>query len=243
VSLRRAPRSRPERPGRSARAERGNDRPTARPPARGTSSASARPDDGLAQSLASTLDGLAAFAASLERSGMPEALCDYTDLAEVLVHQRGHVLRQGRRDLDPLFEEIGRTARACEALLGGYAGAFGRIASAGTDQPDQGPLADAAATADGPTADESGPDRSAAPAAPPPTGRPLVALLLAEGPIGPRRAARRLGRPESELAPLWSDLVAAGLVECRGRGGGMSYRLAPAVAASLADALAAGPKR
>lgn len=170
--------------------------------------------DGLERSLASTRQGLATLLESLRASGLEAAARPYADMQLVLLQQRLWCRNNGREDLDPYFADIAASARAIHRILTAFDAAIARLARV----------------------DRLGP--SGQPSAPPASSAELAAVLLEEGVVSNARLAARLDWPEDDRRRFLRSLVEAGVLERRGWGRGLSYRLSDAVRRRAADEVA-----
>lgn len=185
--------------------------PEPRPSANGQPPA--EPD--LAASLQSTRRGLETLLRSLETSGFADSIGPYREMQVVLLQQRLWSRSQERAELDPEWEEIARTARAIEEILSGFASVMGELGQLDRIEP--------------------GPDGRRAPL------RGAVEPELAAALVGPSVSALQLAAvlpwPEDVRRRRLSELVAAGVLERRGWGRGLSYRPAGRARSRLTDAL------
>jgi hypothetical protein len=170
-------------------------------PRSGGNGASAAPGD-LRTSLESTRLGLARLLESLESSGFREAIGPYDDMRLVLLQQRLWTRANDRADLDALWEEIAATARAVHEILSGFAAVMAELADLDRTEPDP------------PRARQS--DEESA---------ELGRLLAVETAVSGRMLQERLPWPPEVRRRVLADLVAAGILERRGWGRSLSYRL------------------
>lgn len=199
------------RPRRMRRGRLSQPSPSPRPSANGQPKA--EPD--LAASLASTLGGLQTLLRSLEGSGFADSIGPYREMQVVLLQQRLWSRSNGRADLDPTWDEIAETARAIEEILGGFAGVMSELAHLDRIEP--------------------APDGR--PARLPDSVEPELAAVLVGPSVSAARLAAALPWPDDVRRRRLSELVAAGVLERRGWGRGLSYRPTAAVRARLANAL------
>jgi hypothetical protein len=171
----------------------------------------------LRHSLESTLRGLRTLVASLEGSGFKDAAGPYADMHLVLVQQRLWSRNQGRSDLDPLWEDIAATAGTAHEILSGFDAVMGDLAEIDRLEP---------ATD---SREHGGTDEALE-----------LARLFAAGTAVSGAALRaRLSWPEHERRRILARLVASGVLERRGWGRSLSYRLAGAARTRVADELGA----
>jgi hypothetical protein len=156
----------------------------------------------LRRSLESTLRGLRALLDSLERSGFKDAAGPYREMQVVLLQQRLWSRNHGRVDLDPLWSELAATARAADAILTEFGAVMADLAD--LDRIEPGP---AGATAR--PADEA----------------LELAVLLSEGSVSGASLRRGLPWPADLRRRRLAALVRGGVLERRGWGKSLSYRL------------------
>jgi hypothetical protein len=156
----------------------------------------------LRRSLESTLRGLRALLDSLERSGFKDAAGPYREMQVVLLQQRLWSRNHGRVDLDPLWSELAATARAADAILTEFGAVMADLAD--LDRIEPGP---AGATAR--PADEA----------------LELAVLLSEGSVSGASLRRGLPWPADLRRRRLAALVRGGVLERRGWGRSLSYRL------------------
>lgn len=164
-------------------------------------------------SLESTRSGLATLLASLEQSGFHEAAGPYRDMHVVLVQQRLWSRNHGRDDLEPLWSEIAETASRIEAILAGFAAVMGELGDVDRIEPDPSGAVrrDADATLE--------------------LARVFTAAASVSGPA----LRAQLPWPADVRRRRLSELVRAGVLERRGWGRSLSYRLTEAARERLAD--------
>jgi len=154
-------------------------------------------------SLESTRDGLATLLASLEQSGFGEATAPYREMQLVLLQQRLWSRTHGRDDLDPLWSEIAETAARIHAILAAFAEIMGELSALDRIEP-------------------GGSD-----AAHPPGDTLELARMFTEGArVSGSALHARLAWPPDLLRRRLAELVRDGVVERRGWGRSLSYRLA-----------------
>jgi hypothetical protein len=175
----------------------------------------------LGRSLESTVRGLRALLGSLERSGFKEAAAPYREMQLVLLQQRLWSRNHGRVDLDPLWSELAATARAIDEILAEFGDVMGDLAE--LDRIEPGPAGAVHRPADGTLE---------------------LAALLAGGSVSGASLRQRLSWPPDERRRRLAALVRSGVLERRGWGRSLSYRLAePArerVAAELRRVIESG---
>ena len=174
--------------------------------------AEAPPD--LRRSLESTLRGLRALLDSLERSGFRDAAGPYREMQVVLLQQRLWSRTHGRVDLDPLWAELAATARAVDAILADFGAVMTDLAD--LDRIEPGP---------------AGSDRGRA------DGALELAALLSEGSVSGASLRRGLPWPADVRRQRLSALVQSGVLERRGWGRSLSYRLTEQARRRLAEDL------
>jgi hypothetical protein len=173
----------------------------------------AEPD--LAESLQSTLRGLRALLHSLEASGFAEAVDPYRQMLLVLVQQRLWSRSRGRTDLDPTWSEIASSAAAVHQILSDFADVMDALRDV----------------------DRIEPHLDGRPARPPAAVEPDMAAPFLTSSVSDVRLASLLGWPEEHRRRRLSELVAEGVLERRGWGRGISYRLSSRTAEGLASVL------
>jgi hypothetical protein len=159
--------------------------------------------DGLERSLESTSRGLASLLESLRASGLEAATRPYHAMQMVLLQQRLWSRNNGRDDLDHYFAAIAANARAVHRILAEFDAAIERLTEIDRLEP-------------------------SGAAAPPPSSAALAAALMEETAVSSRRLATLLDWPEEDRKRFLRELVAAGVLERRGWGRGLSYRLSEA---------------
>ena len=170
----------------------------------------------LQRSLASTRDGLAKLLGSLRQSGFHEAAPAYRDMQLVLLNQRLWSRRHGRDELDPLWAAIAETARAIHEILADFDTVMEQLAALDRIEP--------APTGSGRLPVDPGLE---------------LAGLLAEGAAVSGAALRdRLAWSPEERRRRLAQLCSEGLLERRGWGRGLSYRLSDSARLRLARELA-----
>jgi hypothetical protein len=176
------------------------------------------PAPDLRRSLESTLGGLHALLESFDRSGFKDAAAPYREMQLVLLQQRLWSRNHGRVDLDPLWAELAATARAIEEILTEFGAVMADLAD--LDQIEPGPAGVAQRRADGALE---------------------LAALLSGGSVSGASLQRDLSWPADERRRRLAALVRSGVLERRGWGRSLSYRLGgPArerVAAELRNVL------
>jgi hypothetical protein len=183
------------------------------PPPGPTGENGAAPD--LRQSLESTLRGLRKLLASLEGSGFKEAVGPYADMHLVLVQQRLWSRNQGRDDLEALWAEIAEAAGGVHEILSRFDAVMSELAGIDKVEPAAGPAPEADAGLE-------------------------LARLFGEGAAVSGAALRaRLSWPDEVRRRALARLVAEGVLERRGWGRSLSYRLAGSARERVADELAA----
>jgi hypothetical protein len=156
----------------------------------------------LEESLAATARGLEVLLRSLEQGGFREAVGPYRDMQLVLRQQRLWSLSNGREDLDPQWRRIASTARAIsETLL--------EFAAVATEIGELDRIQSARKTA------TNGADSELQ----------LPEHLLATAKASALALDRGLGWTPDERRQRVASLVDAGVVERRGWGRSLSYRL------------------
>jgi hypothetical protein len=161
------------------------------------------PDGDLQRSLESTRDGLAKLLGSLRQSGFDEAAPAYREMQLVLLNQRLWSRRHGRDDLDPLWTAIADTARAVHEILAEFDAVMERLVE--LDRIELAPNGAAPLPADAGVA---------------------LARLLAEGTAVSGATLRdRLAWSPEERRRRLAHLCSEGVLERRGWGRGLSYRL------------------
>jgi hypothetical protein len=173
----------------------------------------AEPD--LAASLGSTLRGLQTLLRSLEGSGFADSIGPYREMQVVLLQQRLWSRSNGRADLDPTWAEIAETARSIDEILSGFAAVMAELGQLDRVEP--------------------APDGR--PARLPGSLEPELAAALVGPSVSAARLAAALPWPDELRRRRLSELVAAGVLERRGWGRGLSYRPSAAMRTRLADAL------
>jgi hypothetical protein len=168
----------------------------------------------LRQSLESTLRGLRALLHSLEGSGFKDAAGPYREMQVVLLQQRLWSRNHGRTDLDPLWSELAATARAVEAILADFGAVMADLADLDRIEP-------GAADSVGRPADEA----------------LELALLLSDGSFSGASLRRGLPWPVEVRRRRLAALVRGGVLERRGWGRSLSYRLTEGARGRLADEL------
>jgi hypothetical protein len=163
--------------------------------------ADAPPD--LRRSLESTLGGLRALLQSLERSGFKDAAAPYREMQLVLLQQRLWSRNHGRADLDPLWSELAATARAIDEILTEFGAVMADLAD--LDQIEPGP---------------------AGVVQRPPDGALELAALLSGGSVSGAALRRGLSWDPEVRRRRLAALVREGVLERRGWGRSLSYRLA-----------------
>ena len=163
--------------------------------------AEAPPD--LRRSLESTLRGLRALLESLERSGFKDAAAPYREMQLVLLQQRLWSRNHGRVDLDPLWSELAATARAADEILTEFGAVMADLAD--LDRIEPGPPGSARRPADGALE---------------------LAGLLSGGSVSGASLRRGVSWPADERRRRLAALVRSGVLERRGWGRSLSYRLA-----------------
>ncbi len=178
-------------------------RSTARRPrlARRSAPRTEAPPD-LRRSLESTLRGLRALLDSLERSGFRDAAGPYREMQVVLLQQRLWSRNHGRVDLDPLWAELAATARAVDAILADFGSVMTDLAD--LDRIEPGPAGAVPRAAD--EALE-------------------LAVLLSERSVSGASLRRGLPWPADLRRRRLAALVRGGVLERRGWGRSLSYRL------------------
>jgi hypothetical protein len=178
----------------------------------------AQPD--IRRSLESTQKGLETLLASLERSSLKDAADPYRDMQLVLVQQRLWSRNHGRDDLEPLWSQIAETARTVHEILAAFAVVMGELGD--LDRIEPGPSGEIRRPGD----DEL-----------------ELGRLLAGGRVSAATLRHRLPWPNDARRRRLDELVTRGVLERRGWGPTLSYRLAEPVrerlAGALSDALAA----
>jgi hypothetical protein len=183
----------------------------------------------LERSLASTARGLETLLRSLDDGGFRDAIGPYQDMRMVLVQQRLWSRSNARDDLDPDWARIARTARGITAILTEF----------GTVMAGIGEL------------DRIEPNDTVEPAASTPTDdRPeleLMERLLGGASASALAIERELGWLPEQRRDRVARLVDAGVVERRGWGRSLSYRLTAStrrrLAARLAEPASSRPER
>ena len=169
----------------------------------------------LRRSLESTREGLDALLTSLEGSGFSEAIGPYEEMKLVLIQQRLWSRNQGRWDLDPAWAEIARVAGAVHEILAGFDAVMRELAEIDRIEP----------TYDGASVQVN--------------GRVELARFVAEGTSLSERSLRStLPWPDDVRRRRLAELVQAGVLERRGWGRGLSYRLSEASRRDLTGRIA-----
>jgi hypothetical protein len=179
----------------------------------------------LERSLRSTQQGLAALLNSLERSGLGEAVSSYQELELVLLQQRLWSRTYRRDELNALWREIAETATAIHAILAPFSAVMDTLREVDRIEPrDERPAPQAAA-----------PSPEARMALKDTISNELVDLLLDELFISHFKLARHLSWPDDVRQARLQQLTEGGILERRGWGRGLSYRLAPESRQKLAS--------
>ena len=178
-----------------------------RRPARSTRARRPRaaPPRDLRESLESTHRGLEAFLAGLERSGFRSAAGPYRDMQLILLGQRLWSRGHDREDLDELWSAIAATAGEIHAALSGLHAVMGELA----------------------TLDRIEPAGDGTARLPPSPESELASALLGGVAVSARSLAAALGWPDDVRRQRLAALVQRGVLERRGWGRSLSYRLAP----------------
>ena len=205
--------------------------------------ASADNPDEVAKSLKSSLEnadrGLSLFLASLEGSGLLDALRGYRQLQMVLIQQRLWARNHARDDLAPLFHSISVTAGRIHAILSPYAELMSPLKD--LENISEAQVEDGGIPAEPATIPES-PSEPPAEAPPPrpaarrrraprlPSGRQastIVELLMINGPLSAAKLAQTTGRDREKIQKVLDRLVESGVVLGEAGRKRPSYRLAP----------------
>ncbi|HET9528726.1 MAG TPA: helix-turn-helix domain-containing protein [Blastocatellia bacterium] len=176
----------------------------------------------LKRSLENADRGLSLFLASLDGSGLPDALKGYRQLQMVLIQQRLWAHNHSRAELVPLFQSIAGTAARIHAILSPYAELMR-------------PLKDL----DSMTAIEIE-QADTHPSPPPepksrkkpllPRGRQVSTILkslMAGGPLSSAQLAKATGKDTAKLQKDLDMLVKSGVILREGSARRPLYRLAP----------------
>jgi hypothetical protein len=166
------------------------------------------------RSLESTHKGLETLLASLERSGLKDAADPYRDMQLVLIQQRLWSRNHRRDDLEPLWSQIAETARAVHEILAAFAVVMGELGD--LDQIEPGPSGEVRRPGD---------------------EEVELGRLLAGGRVSAATLRRRFPWPSDERRRRLDELVTRGVLERRGWGPTLSYRLAEPVRERLTGAL------
>lgn len=209
--------------------------------------ASADNPDEVAKSLKSSLEnadrGLTLFLASLEGSGLPDALRGYRQLQMVLIQQRLWARNHARDDLAPLFHSISVTAGRIHAILSPYAELMSPLKD--LENISEAQVEDGGKPAEPATIPETlseSPSEPPAEAPPPrpaarrrraprlPSGRQastIVELLMINGPLSAAKLAQTTGRDREKIQKVLDRLVESGVVLGEAGRKRPSYCLAP----------------
>jgi hypothetical protein len=160
----------------------------------------AAPD--LRLSLESTRRGLRTLLASLEASGFKDAAGPYADMHLVLVQQRLWSRSHGRDDLDQLWAEIAEAAGDVHEILS----RFDRVMTELSDIDQVEPTDGAPARAD--------------------TELELIRLFAASAVVSGNALRAAVSGPDADRRRMVGRLVSEGVLERRGWGRSLSYRLA-----------------
>jgi hypothetical protein len=205
--------------------------------------ASADNPDEVAKALKSSLEnadrGLSLFLASLEGSGLPDALRGYRQLQMVLIQQRLWARNHARDDLAPLFQTISVTAGRIHAILSPYAELMSPLKD--LDNISEAQVEDGGKPAEPATLTEP-PSEPPAQARPPrpaarrrraprlPSGRQasaIVGLLMTSGPQSATKIAQATGGDRGKIQKVLDRLVESGVVLGEAGRKRPSYRLSP----------------
>lgn len=193
----------------------------------------------LASSLESTQKGLAALLVSLKGAGFHRAVQPYQQLEQVLIQQRLWSRSHRRDELNPLWRQLAETVRAIDAILGPFAAIMSRLKSLDRIEPSRANMALTEIVSAPPERLLAEREAAASPTPLPTPDDDLFETWLAEMTISRARLALKSGEPPAALQAHLRALAEAGLIERRGWGRGLVYRLSPETRRCLARAWAA----
>jgi hypothetical protein len=196
--------------------------------------------DEIARTLKSSLEnagrGLSVFLASLDGSGLADALKGYRQLQIVLIQQRLWAHNHSRAELVPLFQSIAATADRIYAILSPYAELMKPLKDLDSITQIQIEQAEKALPA---RAESKSKKMTALP-----KGRQVSLILeslMASGPLSAARLAKTAGKDMAKLQKDLDRLVESGVVLCEGDGRKALYRLAPRFIRQSLKAICARP--
>jgi hypothetical protein len=175
---------------------------------------------GLKTSLENADRGLSMFLASLDGSGLPDALKGYRQLQMVLIQQRLWAHNHSRAELVPLFQSIAGTAARIHAILSPYAELMRPLKDLDSM------TAIEIEQADTPPQTESRSRKKLLL----PAGRHVSTILkslMAGGPLSSSQLAKATGKETAKLQKDLDRLVKSGVMLREGSGRHPRYRLAP----------------
>jgi hypothetical protein len=179
----------------------------------------------LRKSLESTLAGLKALLGSLERSGFKEAIEPYRRLQIVLLQQRLWSRTYRRKELDPLWIEIGSTAGEIDRIMRSFHGVMGALKE----------IENIESLDDTPHSDESTLSENGKEVLP----ELIVDLLAKQFSFSAIQFANSSDLDDAERKELLRKLTQASILERRGWGRGLSYQLTEEVHNNLVSKLKA----
>ena len=180
----------------------------------------------IAKSLKASLEnadrGRSLFLASLEGSGLPDALKGYRQLQMVLIQQRLWAHNHSRAELVPLFQAIAGTAARIHAILSPYAELMRSLKDLDSMTAIE---IEQAETSPPPQPEKRSRKKPVLPA-----GRQVSTILkslMAGGPLSSSQLAKATGKETAKLQKDLDRLVESGVILREGSAKSPLYRLAP----------------